>query len=132
MFFRGQTVGKYRIVSTLGSGGFGAVFLFDARMPKLLGQSPLAVATGAERPRLRQRICRIVDEAELCKAVRKLLEIRGGAAVPAALAQLAGEIGAELRPRRRIFADIAKREFPKLLGVQRRRRSACLVRWPHA
>ena len=29
MFFRGQTVGKYRIVSSLGSGGFGAVYLAE-------------------------------------------------------------------------------------------------------
>ena len=29
MFFRGQTVGKYRIVAPLGSGGFGTVFLAE-------------------------------------------------------------------------------------------------------
>jgi serine/threonine-protein kinase len=29
MFFRGQTVGKYRIVAPLGSGGFGAVYLAE-------------------------------------------------------------------------------------------------------
>ena len=29
MFFRGQTVGKYRILSTIGSGGFGSVYLAE-------------------------------------------------------------------------------------------------------
>lgn len=29
MFFRGQTVGKYKILSTLGSGGFGTVYLAE-------------------------------------------------------------------------------------------------------
>ena len=29
MFFRGQTIGKYQIVSSLGSGGFGAVYLAE-------------------------------------------------------------------------------------------------------
>jgi serine/threonine-protein kinase len=29
MFFRGQSVGKYRVVSTLGSGGFGTVYLAE-------------------------------------------------------------------------------------------------------
>ena len=29
MFFRGQVVGKYKILSTIGSGGFGTVFLAE-------------------------------------------------------------------------------------------------------
>ncbi|MGE3513157.1 MAG: serine/threonine protein kinase, partial [Vicinamibacterales bacterium] len=29
MFFRGQVVGKYKVLSTLGSGGFGTVFLAE-------------------------------------------------------------------------------------------------------
>ena len=29
MFFRGQIVGKYKILSTIGSGGFGTVFLAE-------------------------------------------------------------------------------------------------------
>ena len=44
MFFRGQTVGKYKILAPLGSGGFGTVYLAEADK----GARPFAWGKGSD------------------------------------------------------------------------------------
>src|SRR6185503_5580098 len=92
----------------------------DPGNPQFVIEAALAIAAAAERLRLRQRISRIVDIAELAKALREPLELGFARAVPTPLADLAREIGAKLRARRRVAADIAKRELLQPPGVERR------------
>jgi hypothetical protein len=98
--------------------GFGAISLVDAGKAQLVLQPPLAVPTRAQGSRFPKRIRGIVDIAEGRQAVGES-RYTGIWAVPAALADLAGEIGAELRSSSRIFADIAEREFLQRRLVQR-------------
>jgi hypothetical protein len=98
----------------------GAVFLADPCNPQFVIEAALAIAAAAERLRLRQRISRVVDIAELAKALREPLELGFARAAPPPLADLAREIGAKLRARRRVAADIAKRELLQPPGVERR------------
>lgn len=112
--------------------GPGAVRFFDARLPQVVGEPPLAIAASAQRPRFRHRISRIVDQPELGEPIGKLLEVRCSISRPAALANLPREILAKLGTRRRIFADISKRELPQPLSVERRGGAAGLRTSLHA
>ena len=99
----------------------GPVVLLDAGEPQLLVEPALAVAAAAQRLRLGERIGSIVDLAELGKARGEPIKVRFSRFAPSPFADLALEIGAELRPGRGVAADVAKREFLEPLGVERTR-----------
>ena len=115
-----------------------AVGLFDAREPKLLLKPALAIAAAAQRLRFGKRIGGIVDIAELAKASREPIKVRFSRFTPSPFADLAHEVGAELRPSGRVAANVSKREFRQPLGVERTRptrgpgRCHCAVFVPHS
>src|SRR5258708_304048 len=102
-----------------------AVLLRHSRRAQLLEHTPFAVAAPRQRLGLGQRIGRVVDIPLLGKAVGNAGEIGLARAVPAAFADLAREIGAQLRPRRRKSPDVTQRELIQPALVERRRRSSC-------
>jgi hypothetical protein len=110
----------------------GPVVFLDTRMPQLVGKPPLAVTASRKRPGLGQRISGVIDQAEFGEPIGKLLEARCLISRPAALADLLREILAKLCPGRRIFADIAKCEFPQALIVEWYRCAAASGLWLHA
>ena len=75
-----------------------AVLFANPGDAQLLDQPPLAVTAAGQRPRLRQRESGVIDIAELGEPLGDRLEVRLPRAVPAALADLAREISAQLRP----------------------------------
>ena len=93
----------------------GAVFFVDPVRAKLLIEPSPAVAAAAQRLGFHQRISGIIDIAELAKAPRESFDVGLPVAVPAALPELPREIGSQLRPARRVPADIAQRELFELL-----------------
>src|SRR6185295_11576514 len=73
-----------------------AVGLADPGRPQRRAEPALAIATAAQCARLGERVTRIVDIAERGEALRSRLDVRRPRAVPAALADLAPEIGGKL------------------------------------
>ena len=101
-------------------------------MRQRLLDPPLAIAPPGQRPRLGQRKGAIVDIAQPHQPVRQRLEVGLAVAAPAALAQLAPQIGNQFGPARREAADIVQRQLVQLRGVERRARLARAVGrpWP--
>lgn len=99
------------------------VGLVDAGKAQLVREPPLSQAACTQGAGLSEGIGCIVDIAKLGKPVRKSLEIRFAISLPTVLAKLPGEIGAELRTGRCIFADIAQGELLELRLVEGQWRS---------
>ena len=90
-----------------------ASVLVDPGGPQRLAYAPRAIAAPAERGGARGGELAVVDIAERGASFDQRLDRcpgRGPLARPAALLDLAREIGAQLRARRRVAADISERE----------------------
>ena len=103
-----------------------AVDIPDPGRPKLVRKSPLPIAAAAQRARLTERIAGIVDVAEFGEAIGQSFKIRLPLTLPASFAKLARKIASQLRPRGRIFADIARREFLERRLAEGRKRASGL------
>jgi len=95
-----------------------SVLVVDAGDPEFLDHAPLTISTSTESPRLAEGVSRIVDIAGAHKALRNAVEIRFPNLAPAPFAELAGEIGTKLRPRRRVLSDIAQSQLVQLALIE--------------
>ena len=109
-----------------------AIRRVDAGLAQLIGKPAFAVAAGAQRSRFGECVGRVIDQPEFREPIGERFQVRGAVTLPSALADLAVEILAKLGARRRIFADIAKRDLTQVLAIQRRSRATGRVPGLHA